>query len=97
MTRRLGIVFLLAMAGIPLTSGFTGKYAVFLAAVEGGYAWLAVLGVLVSLFEAPDGLADAVAQFRQAPGAEEQEGDGQNNDQGGDVITKHGRLCLLRF
>ncbi|MFP5334322.1 MAG: NADH-quinone oxidoreductase subunit NuoN [Actinomycetes bacterium] len=45
-------LFLLAMAGIPLTSGFTGKYAVFLAAVQGGYAWLAVIGVLVSVVTA---------------------------------------------
>jgi NADH-quinone oxidoreductase subunit N len=45
-------LFLLAFAGIPLTSGFTGKYAVFLAAVEGGYAWLAVIGVLVSVITA---------------------------------------------
>jgi NADH-quinone oxidoreductase subunit N len=45
-------LFLLALAGIPLTSGFTGKYAVFLAAVEGGYAWLAVVGVLVSVVTA---------------------------------------------
>ena len=29
-------LFLLALAGIPLTSGFMGKYAVFLAAVDGG-------------------------------------------------------------
>jgi NADH-quinone oxidoreductase subunit N len=40
--------FLLAMAGIPLTSGFTGKWAVFTAAVSGG-AWpLVVIGVLLS-------------------------------------------------
>ena len=45
-------LFLLAMAGIPLTSGFVGKYAVFLAAVQGGYAWLAVVGVLVSVITA---------------------------------------------
>lgn len=45
-------LFLLAMAGIPLTSGFTGKYAVFLAAVEGGYTWLALVGVLVSVVTA---------------------------------------------
>jgi NADH-quinone oxidoreductase subunit N len=39
---------LLAMAGIPLTSGFTGKWAVFTSAASGG-AWpLVVLGVLVS-------------------------------------------------
>ncbi len=41
-------VLLLAFAGIPLTSGFTAKYGVFAAAVEGGVAWLAVLGVLAS-------------------------------------------------
>jgi NADH-quinone oxidoreductase subunit N len=40
--------FLLAFAGIPLTSGFTGKWAVFTAAWEGG-AWpLVVIGVLMS-------------------------------------------------
>lgn len=41
-------LFLLSFAGIPLTAGFTGKFAVFSAAVEGG-AWpLAVVGVLAS-------------------------------------------------
>ncbi|CAN5288743.1 NADH-quinone oxidoreductase subunit NuoN [soil metagenome] len=40
--------FLLGMAGIPLTSGFTGKWAVFTAAVSGG-AWpLVVVAVLLS-------------------------------------------------
>ncbi len=40
--------FLLGMAGIPLTSGFTGKWAVFTAAYAGG-AWpLVVVAVLVS-------------------------------------------------
>ncbi len=40
--------FLLAMAGIPLTSGFTGKWAVFTSAAEGG-AWpLVVIAVLLS-------------------------------------------------
>jgi NADH-quinone oxidoreductase subunit N len=39
---------LLAMAGIPLTSGFTGKWAVFTSAASGG-AWpLVVIGVLIS-------------------------------------------------
>ena len=39
---------LLGMAGIPLTSGFTGKWAVFAAAASGG-AWpLVVAGVLLS-------------------------------------------------
>ena len=38
----------MALAGIPLTSGFTGKFAVFAAAFESG-AWpLVVLAVLAS-------------------------------------------------
>lgn len=44
--------FLLAFAGIPLTSGFTGKWAVFTSAWSGG-AWpLVVLAVLMSLVAA---------------------------------------------
>jgi NADH-quinone oxidoreductase subunit N len=41
-------LFLLALAGIPLTSGFTGKFAVFRAAIEAG-AWpLALVALLAS-------------------------------------------------
>jgi len=44
--------FLLGMAGIPLTSGFTGKWAVFTSAVAGG-AWpLVVVAVLLSVVAA---------------------------------------------
>ena len=44
--------FLLAMAGIPLTSGFTGKWAVFTSAAQGG-AWpLVVIAVLLSVVAA---------------------------------------------
>ncbi|MYY10995.1 NADH-quinone oxidoreductase subunit NuoN [Streptomyces sp. SID4919] len=41
-------VFLLAFAGIPLTSGFSGKFAVFKAAAEGGAGALVVVGVVSS-------------------------------------------------
>ncbi len=41
-------LFLLAFAGIPLTSGFMGKYAVFSAAVQNGGWVLALIGVLAS-------------------------------------------------
>ncbi|HET7173062.1 MAG TPA: NADH-quinone oxidoreductase subunit NuoN [Nocardioidaceae bacterium] len=45
-------LFLLAFAGIPLTSGFTGKWAVFTAAWEGG-AWpLVIIAVVMSLVAA---------------------------------------------
>jgi NADH-quinone oxidoreductase subunit N len=40
--------FLFALAGIPLTSGFTGKFAVFQAAVRGGATGLVVVGVITS-------------------------------------------------
>lgn len=41
-------VFLLAFAGIPLTSGFAGKFAVFKAAADGGAGALVVIGVISS-------------------------------------------------
>ncbi|MDH6242612.1 NADH-quinone oxidoreductase subunit NuoN [Mycobacterium sp. OTB74] len=41
-------LFLLAFAGIPLTSGFVSKFAVFKAAAEGGAASLVVVGVIAS-------------------------------------------------
>jgi NADH-quinone oxidoreductase subunit N len=41
-------LFLLTFAGIPLTSGFIGKYAVFSAAVANGGWVLALVGVLAS-------------------------------------------------
>ncbi|QMU75013.1 NADH-quinone oxidoreductase subunit NuoN [Streptacidiphilus sp. PB12-B1b] len=41
-------LFLLAFAGIPLTSGFAGKFAVFQAAAAGGATPLVIVGVLSS-------------------------------------------------
>jgi NADH-quinone oxidoreductase subunit N len=45
-------VFLLAFAGIPLTSGFAGKFAVFKAAAEGGAMPLVIVGVVSSAIAA---------------------------------------------
>jgi NADH-quinone oxidoreductase subunit N len=45
-------LFLLALAGIPLTSGFTGKFAVFSAGVSGGATPLVVVGVITSAMAA---------------------------------------------
>ena len=41
-------MFLLAFAGIPLTSGFVSKFAVFKAAAQGGAAPLVIVGVIAS-------------------------------------------------
>jgi NADH-quinone oxidoreductase subunit N len=42
------LVFMLSLGGIPPTAGFMGKFWLFSAAIEGGYYWLAVIGVLNS-------------------------------------------------
>ncbi|HYK42443.1 MAG TPA: NADH-quinone oxidoreductase subunit N [Thermoanaerobaculia bacterium] len=42
------LIFLLSLAGIPPTAGFIGKYYLFTAAMNAGYAWLAVIAVLAS-------------------------------------------------
>ena len=42
-------VFLLSLGGFPPTAGFIGKWYIFTAAVEEGYYWLAIIGVLTSV------------------------------------------------
>ncbi|OFW19108.1 MAG: hypothetical protein A3G21_05300 [Acidobacteria bacterium RIFCSPLOWO2_12_FULL_66_21] len=42
------LVFMLSLGGIPPTAGFMGKFWVFGAAIDAGYVWLAVIGVLNS-------------------------------------------------
>lgn len=41
-------IFLFSLAGMPPTAGFIGKFYLFSAAVQKGYIWLAVIGVLNS-------------------------------------------------
>ncbi|MCH7948804.1 MAG: NADH-quinone oxidoreductase subunit N, partial [candidate division Zixibacteria bacterium] len=40
--------FMLALAGFPPTVGFIGKFYLFTAAIDGGFIWLTVIGVLNS-------------------------------------------------
>ena len=61
-------LLLLALAGIPLTSGFIAKFAVFSAAVEGGAVWLVVIGVLSSAIAASFYVRVIVVMFfRESP------------------------------
>jgi NADH-quinone oxidoreductase subunit N len=63
-------LFLLAFAGIPLTSGFVGKFAVFSAAIAGG-AWpLVVVGVLASAIAAFFYVRVIVLMFFSEPAAD---------------------------
>ncbi|MFB6697091.1 NADH-quinone oxidoreductase subunit NuoN [Streptomyces rubiginosohelvolus] len=63
-------VFLLAFAGIPLTSGFSGKFAVFKAAAEGGAGALVVVGVLSSAVAAFFYIRVIVLMFFSEPKAD---------------------------
>ncbi len=42
------LLFLLALTGIPPTGGFVGKVYLFASAVQSGWAWVAVVGVVTS-------------------------------------------------
>jgi NADH-quinone oxidoreductase subunit N len=47
------VIFLLGLVGIPPTAGFFGKYYIFGAAIQAGWVWLALAGVVnsvISLF-----------------------------------------------
>ncbi|MGP4109815.1 NADH-quinone oxidoreductase subunit NuoN [Streptomyces sp. 4N509B] len=63
-------LFLLAFAGIPLTSGFAGKFAVFSAAAESGATGLVVVGVLASAIAAFFYIRVIVLMFFSEPKAE---------------------------
>jgi NADH-quinone oxidoreductase subunit N len=45
-------LFMFSLAGIPPFAGFFGKYYVFAGAVEAGYTWLAIVGVIMTVVSA---------------------------------------------
>ena len=42
-------IFLLSLGGFPPLGGFIAKWYVFTAAIQAGYTWLAIIGVLTSV------------------------------------------------
>ena len=58
-------LFLLSFAGIPLTAGFVGKLTVFAAAWAGGYGWLVLVAVVMSVIAAFFYLKVVVAMWFQ--------------------------------
>ncbi|MEV6965835.1 NADH-quinone oxidoreductase subunit NuoN [Hamadaea sp. NPDC051192] len=61
-------VILLSFAGIPLTSGFTAKFAVFSAAGGGDQSWLIIVGVVSSMILAFPYLRVVVMMWLSEPG-----------------------------
>jgi NADH-quinone oxidoreductase subunit N len=45
-------LFMFSLTGLPPTIGFVAKFGIFRAALESGYMWLAIIGVLTSIFSA---------------------------------------------
>lgn len=60
-------VCLLSLAGFPPFAGFVGKFFIFSAAVNAGYTWLAVAGVLNSLISVYYYLGPIVRMYMNAP------------------------------
>ena len=64
-------LFLLSLAGIPPTGGFIAKVGVFGAAIDGGYWWVALTGVLASVAAAFFYLRVLVLMYMEEPAVEE--------------------------
>ncbi len=63
-------LFMFALAGIPPTAGFVGKFYIFSAAVQAGYIWLAIIGVMNSLVSVFYYLRITVLMYMKPPEAE---------------------------
>jgi NADH-quinone oxidoreductase subunit N len=60
-------VFLVSLAGVPVSAGFVGKFYLFAAAVGAGYTPVAVVGVLMSVVSAYYYLRVVVAMYMREP------------------------------
>jgi NADH-quinone oxidoreductase subunit N len=61
------MIFMLSLAGIPLTGGFIGKYLLFYSAIEAGLDLLAIVAVLTSVIAAFFYLRVIVDMFMREP------------------------------
>ncbi len=64
-------IFMFSLAGIPITAGFMSKFYVFLAAMQSGYLWLVILGVINSMISLYYYLGVVVTMFMHQPEGEE--------------------------
>jgi NADH-quinone oxidoreductase subunit N len=61
-------LFLLSLGGLPPLGGFIAKWYVFTAAIQAGYVWLAVIGVLTSVVSVYFYLRIIVMMYMTPPG-----------------------------
>jgi proton-translocating NADH-quinone oxidoreductase chain N len=63
------VIFLFSLVGVPPLAGFVGKLLLFGAAIEVGYAWLAVVAILNSVLSLAVYLRIVVPMYRAPKGA----------------------------
>jgi NADH-quinone oxidoreductase subunit N len=63
-------IFMFSLSGVPPLAGFFGKLFVFKAAVDGGWTWLAVIGMLNSAIGLYYYLRVTVAMYFDSPSDE---------------------------
>jgi proton-translocating NADH-quinone oxidoreductase chain N len=61
------VVFLLSLTGIPPLVGFVGKLLLLTAAIAGGYLWLSIVAILVSVLSLAVYLRVVAPMFRSDP------------------------------
>ncbi len=62
-------IFMLSLVGLPFTTGFVGKFLLFLGAVNSGLVWLAVLGVMNSIISVYYYARPIMAAYAQKAGS----------------------------
>ncbi|WP_455371664.1 NADH-quinone oxidoreductase subunit N, partial [Petrachloros mirabilis] len=63
------LVFMVSLAGIPPTAGFIGKFYVFMAAVEAGLTWLAVIALVFAAVSAYYYMRVVMVMYMREPDA----------------------------
>jgi len=58
-------IFMFSLIGLPPLAGFFGKYYIFVAAIENGYTWLTIVGVVTSMISVYYYLRVTIAMFFQ--------------------------------
>ncbi len=66
------LIMLLALAGIPFTTGFVAKITVFIAATDAGYLWLMILALVTTIVGLYVYFRLAAVMFLEGPGGMEE-------------------------
>ncbi len=65
------LIFMVSLAGIPPTAGFIGKFYLFMAAVNAGLAWLAIVGLVFAAISAFFYLRIVMVMYMREPSSEQ--------------------------